>query len=129
MKRRTLLKLAPAALAVGAAPSFAANLIAEDPIISYVRQWLAAFEAWGEASARPDGGNFDLPIHLEMDCIKDAMEERMKATPITTAAGFAAFCHYVQTDQHFGADSEGEQPEIQLWQWAKIKEWSEVRAA
>jgi|GEM_PF-1880422 len=125
MKRRVLLKMAPAALALGPVPAVAARPVADDPIIGYASRWSDALDIWLEAAARTDGGNFDLPIHLEMDEIKDAMIERMKETPITTAAGFAAFCDYVHRDQHFGDEAE-QYPEMQRWQWDKIKAWAEA---
>ncbi|WP_167620180.1 hypothetical protein, partial [Paracoccus ravus] len=97
------------------------------PIVGYSRQWIIALDRWIEASHLPEGGNFDLPVHIETDNIMQDMEDRMRETSISTAAGFAAFCAYVHRDQHF-EDKTIDQPEMQKWQWAKIKEWAAARA-
>lgn len=87
MKRRALLKFAPAALAVGAAPALAAVPAANDPIIALCDAWVAAYQEWDAESEKDDGGNFDTPRHKELDIVKERLAEQIEATPITTDAG------------------------------------------
>jgi hypothetical protein len=76
---------------------------------------------------RRGGGNFDSADCLEQDRIKDELEDLIKATPISTDAGFAAFCKYVETENYIG-DESGEFPDMHRWQWLKVMEWAQARA-
>lgn len=49
----------------------------------------------------------------------------MKVTPILTAAGFAAYCRYVVTENYIRDESQ-QWPDIARWQWLKIREWAEA---
>lgn len=127
MNRRSLLQALPAAAAfpaVVAAPGLAAPT---DPLVDLCERYIKAFDAWEEASEHEGEGNFNGPLTTRIDAEKGRLAEAIKVTPITTAAGFAAYCRFVHVD-NFMRDESEDWPDMARWQWNKIKEWSEARA-
>ncbi len=127
MNRRALLKAMPAVLVAGAMPAVAVA-VTVDPMVGLADAYVAAFNEWEAESAKDDGGNFDTPRHLELDEIKEVLAEKMEATPISSAACFAAFCRYVHVDNFIGDEIE-QFPDMRRWQWKKIMEWSKATTA
>ncbi|MGN7868989.1 hypothetical protein [Paracoccus sp. 22332] len=127
MKRRALLKAIPAVAVLPAVAAVPAMAMPTDPIIDLCERYIIAFDAWGAASAEEGEGNFDGPLTTRIDAEKIRLSEEIKATPISTAAGFAAYCRFVAVD-NFMRDESEDFPDMHRWQWEKIKAWSEARA-
>ncbi|MDQ7776942.1 MAG: hypothetical protein Q4615_14250 [Paracoccus aminovorans] len=121
MNRRDLLKLAPAALAATATPA-AALCIADpaDPMVDLAAEYEAAFDAWDQSAS-------ETAEEAALEVAKDAIKDRIQLTPITTAAGFAAFCRFVHVDNYF-RDPGTDWPDLARWQWDRIRSWAEARA-
>lgn len=128
LSRRRLLSAAPAfgfaGLMAGAVPALAAPA---DPIIDLCELYIKAFDAREVASAEEGEGNFDGPMTTRLDAEKARLSEAIEATPITTAAGLAAYCRFVAVDNFIRDESEA-YPDMQRWQWDKITEWAEAQA-
>lgn len=127
LNRRSLLKAAPAFAVLPALAALPAIAAPTDPIITYTKRWLEAYEAWNAAAEEPDGGNFDSPACLEQERIKSEMEDLIQRTPITTDQGFYAYCQYIAADSYV-TDELNQFPDMRRWQLLKIIEWSEASA-
>lgn len=97
-----------------------------DPMVKQAEDWVAAYKEWGDLAALPEGGNFDTPRMLELDSLKEDLLQRIRETPISSNAGFAAYCRFVSADNFAGHD---DYPDIPRWQWEKVQAWAEANAA
>ncbi|MDF3856207.1 hypothetical protein VB636_22405 [Paracoccus sp. APAP_BH8] len=114
MKRRDLMRLAPAALVAGAAPPAGAVGVEETPVMKLFREWqpLHQFVCTSASAGMPD--EEWNPLHDRVWDIAD----RIFATPAQTAQDFIAkvICHTVWGEH--GLPDEGQNPSL----------WAEARA-
>ena len=124
MNRRQLIAAAPVMAFASAVPALAA---VDDPMIGLCQQYIEAFKSWEAAAYEPGEGDLDGPLSTFFDGRKDRLEAEIKSTPVSSDAGFAAFCRFVRVDNYFRDESQ-DFPDMPHWQWAKIFEWAESRA-
>lgn len=98
LSRRALLAGLPIAATTLAAPALAGE--AEDPILPYYREWIAATREWLSYAELPGNGNWDMPASRAAAARIDAAFFAMiEMTPVSMA-GIAALAHVIW-------DSEG----------------------
>ncbi|WP_287885980.1 MULTISPECIES: hypothetical protein [Paracoccus] len=114
MKRRDLMRLAPAALVAGAAPAVRAAGVEETPVMKLFREWehLHQFVCTSASNDMPD--EEWNPLHDRVWDIAD----QIFATPAQTAQDFIAkvICNTVWGEH--GLPDEGQNPAL----------WTEARA-
>lgn len=111
MKRRQLLKLAPAALAVGAAPALA---VEETPVMKLFREWEPLYQFVGTSASNGMPEEEWNQLHDRVWDIADLIV----STPAQTAQDFIAkvICNTVWGEH--GLPDEGQNPSL----------WAEARA-
>lgn len=90
MKRRDIVKILPTSLSIAALPSALKASMAEDPILTHYRDWLAARSEWRELADLSGNEDWDDPRSVDAQARWDAAEEAMLATRPTTMEGVAA---------------------------------------
>lgn len=125
MKRRDFLMAAP----VACVPAVAMGAVSDapaDPMIALVARYIEIRRAWEDASYLDGEGNFDGPVTSTLEAEKDAMEAQLRALPIQTPEGFAAFVRYVHVDNYMGEETNV-WPDMPGWAWEKIVGWVDPR--
>lgn len=126
MKRRDLMKAAPAAfaavpatLAAGAAP--VVREAQPDPIVKLVAQWRQAISAFVAASCEPGGGNFDTPACIHWSDERDKLEDQIKTSSIISGDGAAALIEFIWED---GGERGKDWLEVQGWALETLHKWA-----
>lgn len=95
MKRRDIVKILPTSLSIAALPSALKASMAEDPILTHYRDWLAARAEWYSYADLPGHEHWDTPEMLAAQDAEDVALEAMMATKPTTFEGVAALAHAI----------------------------------
>lgn len=93
------------------------------PLVQLTAEWEAAWVKMINASAAPEGGNFDTPECVHWMGKRNAIAEMIKATPIASDDEAKALMRWIWLESSADYD---DWPVVPRWALTKLMEWAGV---